>query len=107
MMRRVIFALIPIYIFSIFAYGLNVLLLSLFIFAVGIFVEWLFESKKKKPVSEAVLVTCMLLTLSMPPNVPIWIAVVATVVAVALGKEAYGGFGRNVFNPAITGRLFV
>ncbi len=107
MMRRVIFALIPIYIFSIFAYGLNVLLLSLFIFAVGIFMEWLFESRKRKPVSEAVLVTCMLLTLSMPPDVPIWIAVVATVFAVALGKEAYGGFGRNVFNPAITGRLFV
>lgn len=107
MMRRMLIALIPIYIFSIFAYGLSVFLLSIFIFATGIFVEWLFESRKKKQVSEAVLVTCMLLTLSMPPKVPIWIAVIATLFAVALGKEAYGGFGRNVFNPAITGRLFV
>lgn len=100
-------ALLPVYAFSIFAYGPYVVLLSLVVFATGVFVEYLFESRKKKPVSEAVLVTCMLLTLAMPPRVPLWLVVIATVFAVVFGKEAYGGFGRNVFNPAITGRLFV
>lgn len=107
MMRRMLIALLPIYAFSIFAYGPYVLLLSLVIFATGIFAEYLFESRKKKPVSEAVLVTCMLLTLAMPPRVPLWLALIASAFAVVFAKEAYGGFGRNVFNPAITGRLFV
>uniref|UniRef100_A0A7C5RIX9 NADH:ubiquinone oxidoreductase, Na translocating, B subunit n=1 Tax=Fervidobacterium thailandense TaxID=1008305 RepID=A0A7C5RIX9_9BACT len=107
MMRRMLLALLPIYVFSIFAYGPYVIFLSFVVFTTGIFVEYLFESRKNKPVSEAVLVTCMLLTLAMPPRVPLWLAIIATAFAVVFGKEVYGGFGRNVFNPAITGRLFV
>ncbi len=107
MMRKVLYSLAPIYAFSIYAYGIRVILLSIFVFAAGIFTEYLFEKRKKKPVSEAVLVSCALYTLSMPPNVPIWVAVIGIVFGIVFGKEVYGGFGRNVFNPAITGRLFV
>lgn len=107
MMRRVIYALIPIYAFAFWAYGWRLLLLSLVVFAGGILAEWMMERRLKKKVSEAVLVTCMLFTLSLPPNTPWWIALVGIVFGVVIGKEVYGGFGRNVFNPAIVGRLFV
>jgi Na+-transporting NADH:ubiquinone oxidoreductase subunit B len=62
---------------------------------------------RKKKVSEAGLVTSALYALSMPPLVPLWVAALGIVFGVLFGKCIYGGFGRNIFNPAITGRLFV
>lgn len=106
-MRRVIYALIPIYLYSVLMYGWRVFTISAVVFASGILSEYVMERSKKKKVSEAVLVTCALLSLSLPPMVPLWIASVAAVFAVIIGKEVFGGFGRNVFNPTITGRLFV
>ncbi|MDN5341637.1 MAG: Na+-transporting NADH:ubiquinone oxidoreductase subunit [Oceanotoga sp.] len=82
-------------------------MLSAIVFGSSIGVEYIFEKNRKKKVSEAVLVTAMLLVLSMPPLTPWWIALIASIFAVLFGKEVYGGFGRNIFNPAITGRLFV
>lgn len=107
MMRRVLYALIPIYIYSLFFYGIRLLWLSLFVFTFGIISEYIFEKKKGKKVSEAVLVTCMLYTLSLPPFTPWWIATIGIIFGIVFAKEAYGGFGRNIFNPAITARLFV
>ncbi|MDW8139442.1 RnfABCDGE type electron transport complex subunit D [Pseudothermotoga sp.] len=107
MMRRMLYALAPIYAFAVFAYGFRVILLSLIVFPTGIFVEYLFERAKRKPVSEAVLVSCALFVLAMPPKVPLWIATLGIAFGIAFGKCVYGGFGRNVFNPAITGRLFI
>lgn len=107
MMRKMFYALLPVFAFSIFAYGVRPIWLGLWVFAAGIFVEYLFEKGKKKPVSEAVLVSCMLFLLSLPPNTPFWIAVIGISFGIAFGKEVYGGFGRNIFNPAIVGRLFV
>ncbi len=106
-MRKVLYSLIPIYIFSFYLYGLRVLWLGIFVFATGIVTEYVMEKQKKKPVSEAVLVTCSLLLLSLPPLTPWWIAVVGSFFGVFFAKEVYGGFGRNIFNPAIVGRLFI
>jgi len=105
-MRRVVYALTPIFLYSIFLYGWRSIALGIVIFIPAILTELVFEKKRNKKVSEAVLVTAMLLTLSMPPAVPFWVAIVASVFAVLMGKEVYGGFGRNIFNPAITGRIF-
>ena len=107
MMRKMLYALTPIFVFSLFAYGIRVIWLGILVFLTAILVEYLFEKRKNKPVSEAVLVTAMLFLLSLPPNVPFWVAVVGIAFGVAFGKEVYGGFGRNVFNPAIVGRLFI
>lgn len=106
-MRRVLLALAPIFLFSLYLYGLRALAIALATFIPGVLVEYLFEKKRGKPVSEAVLVTCGLYTLAMPPVVPLWIVSLGIVFAVFMAKEVYGGFGRNVFNPAIAGRLFV
>ncbi|AEH51216.1 RnfABCDGE type electron transport complex subunit D [Pseudothermotoga thermarum] len=107
LMRRVLYSLVPIYVFAFFLYGLRVLWYSLVIFTVGILTEYVMEKRKGKSVTEAVLVTCSLLTLSMPPSAPLWVAGIASFFGVFIAKEVYGGFGRNVFNPAIVGRLFV
>jgi len=108
-MRRVVYALVPLYIFSIAMYGWRPILLALVVFPAAIFVEWAMEKMKKTPkiqVSEAVLVTAALFTLSLPPGLPLYVAVLGIVFAVVFGKEVFGGFGRNIFNPAITGRVF-
>ncbi|MBO8160069.1 MAG: RnfABCDGE type electron transport complex subunit D [Thermosipho sp. (in: Bacteria)] len=107
MMRRVLYALTPIYVYSLFLFGIRIILLSIVIFISGILTEYIMEKRRNKKVSEAVLVTCMIYTLSLPPEVPWWIASIGIIFGVLFGKEVYGGFGRNVFNPAITGRLFI
>ena len=107
MMRKVVYSLIPIFLFSIYLYGWRSLAIAAVVFPAGILTEYLFMKQRNKKVSEAVLVTCTLYTLSMPPKVPLWIAVIGIVFGVLFGKCIYGGFGKNVFNPAITGRLFI
>ncbi len=107
MMRKVLYTLIPIFLFSIYLYGWRSLAIAAVVFPAGILTEFLFMKQRKKKVSEAVLVSCALYTLSMPPLVPLWIAAIGIVFGVLFGKCIYGGFGKNVFNPAITGRLFI
>ena len=73
----------------------------------GFLTEWIFCRQRGKPVTSAVFVTAGLLALSLPPTVPLGAVAVGAVVAVLFGKEVFGGFGRNVFNPAVTGRCFI
>jgi len=105
-MRRVLYSLVPIFIWSAYLYGWRVVALTAFVYLLGILAEYVFEKGKNKKVSEAVLVTCGLYALSLPPAVPFWAAGVGILFAVIFGKEVFGGFGRNVYNPAITGRTF-
>jgi Na+-transporting NADH:ubiquinone oxidoreductase subunit B len=106
-MRRLLLALAPIAVFAFILYGWRLLLLAVPVFVAGVGLEYVFESKRGKKVSEAAFVTCSLFTLSLPPQTPWWVAVLGIAFAIVFGKEVYGGFGRNVFNPAIAGRLFV
>ncbi|MBN2531327.1 MAG: RnfABCDGE type electron transport complex subunit D [Spirochaetales bacterium] len=107
MMRKVLISLIPVFLFAGYMYGLHFLILMLVVFPAGFICEAIFELRKKKKVSEAVFVTCGLYVLSLPPDLPWWIALIGIIFALVIGKEVFGGFGRNPFNPAICGRLFV
>lgn len=110
MMRKVLISLVPLFLHSLWLYGLRALAVTMITFVTGILVEYLFErgkNGKNAKVTEAVLVTCALYALSMPPAAPLWIVAIGIVFAVFMAKEVFGGFGRNVFNPAISGRLFV
>ncbi len=106
-MRRVVAVLLVLLVYATYLYGWRVLAINALILALGILTEWLFERTRGKKVTEAVIVTSLLFGLSLPPLVPFWVAAIGIVFAVAVGKEVFGGFGRNIFNPAITGRLFV
>ncbi len=106
-MLRVVYALVPLLISAIYFFGWRVLAMLGFVWAVGIVTEHVTSRRREQPVSMACFVTCWLYALSLPPNVPFWIAAVGIVVAILFGKEVFGGFGRNFANPAIVGRAFV
>lgn len=106
-MRRVLYSLAPIWALSVWLYGPRVVVLTAVSLVLGILTEYLYEKRRKGKVSEAVLVTATLFALSLPPAAPAWIAAVGIVFAVFTAKMIYGGFGRNIYNPAIAGRLFV
>jgi Na+-transporting NADH:ubiquinone oxidoreductase subunit B len=104
----VVYALIPAALFSIYTFGWRSLVLLVVVNAAGFLTEYLFlKAYYREPVSSAVFVSAFLFTLSIPPTLPIWMAVIGIVFGIAIGKMAFGGFGRNVFNPAITGRAFI
>lgn len=107
MMTNVLTALCPLVIASIFFYGWRTIAVQLVVLAFAFLAEYLFTKAENKPVTESVFVTAILYTLTLPPSIPYWIAVVGILFGVVFGKMAFGGFGRNVFNPALVGRAFV
>ncbi len=107
MMRKVLLALAPIILASIYFFGWRALVMIVWASVVGVFAEWVFEHKRNKPVTEAVFVTAVLFTLTLPVRTPFWVVAVGMLFGVIFGKEVFGGFGRNVFNPALVGRAFV
>jgi Na+-transporting NADH:ubiquinone oxidoreductase subunit B len=106
-MRKVLLATLPCVAGSIYYFGWRSLAMILFCCAAGFFFEWLFCRHRKEPVSEAVFVTAVLFALVMPPGVGWHVLTVGMAVAVIFSKEVFGGFGRNIFNPALAGRCFV
>ena len=88
--------------------GLRIVLpLIIVSYGVGFFWEVLFASLRKHPISEGFLVTGLLFPLTLPPSIPLWQVAVGISFGVVIGKEIFGGTGRNIFNPALTGRAFL
>ena len=76
-------------------------------YAVGLGVEFLFCIIKRHSIQEGFLVSGMLIPLCMPVDVPLWMVAIATIFAVVIGKEVFGGTGMNILNPALTARAFL
>ncbi len=74
---------------------------------VGVVWEVLFASIRKHEVNEGFLVTGALFPLTLPPTIPLWQVAVGITFGVVVGKEIFGGTGRNFLNPALTARAFV
>lgn len=74
---------------------------------VGLGIEFIFAAKKGHAVEEGFLVSGALIPLIMPPSVPLWIVAIAVAFAVIIAKEAFGGTGMNIWNVALTARVFV
>ncbi|NCC93211.1 MAG: hypothetical protein EOM10_08000, partial [Opitutae bacterium] len=107
MMVRVLYALLPVALAAIYLFGWRVLALvgvsALFAFLA----EWIMVPTPPGKISQAVWVTAALYGLALPPTTPFWIAAVGAVFGIVFGKMVFGGFGKNIFNPAIVGRAFV
>ncbi len=69
--------------------------------------EALFASMRRQEISEGFLVTSLLFPLTLPPDIPLWQTALGISFGVVVGKEIFGGTGRNIFNPALTGRVFL
>ena len=77
------------------------------VFAVGIFWEGLFATVRGHEINEGFFVTSALFALICPPDVPLWQAALGISFGVVVGKEVFGGTGKNFLNPALTGRAFM
>lgn len=73
----------------------------------GLAVEFAFAQIRRHEVNEGFLVTGMLIPLISPVDIPLWMISVATIFAVVIGKEVFGGTGMNILNPALTARAFL
>jgi Na+-transporting NADH:ubiquinone oxidoreductase subunit B len=93
---------------EIFFYGfLRVVPIIAVSYISGLAIEFAFAQARGHEVNEGFLVSGMLIPLVMPVDIPLWMVAVATAFAVVLGKEAFGGTGMNIFNPALLARAFI
>lgn len=106
-MITVIVALLPIVFSAIYRFGWRVIIVILVSYIFGVGTEWIFCSVRKEELTEGAFVTCMLYPLTLPPKIPLWIVAIGITFGTIFGKEIFGGTGKNLFNPALVGRLFV
>lgn len=76
-------------------------------FLVGGCWEVWFAVRRRHEINEGFFVTSILFALSCPPNIPLWQVALGISFGVVIGKEVFGGTGKNFLNPALTGRAFL
>jgi len=110
-MYRVILALVPALLVAIYYFGWDALKLTLISVATCVLVEWLIQKfliKGPLTINDgSAALTGLLLAFNVPANLPIWMIIVGAIVAIGIGKMAFGGLGKNPFNPALVGRVFM
>ena len=110
-MRDVIIALCPAILVSVLAYGWAELLVLAVSVLSCVLLEWAVTKwMMKRPTTVgdlSAVVTGLLLAMNLPSSIPLWIVFIGAFVAICVAKLPFGGIGQNVFNPAITGRVFL
>lgn len=110
-MYGVILALLPALAASLYYFGLGAAIVTLAAVISCVFFEWAIQKfLLKTPTSitdGSAVLTGLLLAFNMPTNLPIWIIIIGSLVAIGIGKMSFGGLGNNVFNPALVGRVFL
>jgi Na+-translocating ferredoxin:NAD+ oxidoreductase subunit D len=106
-MYDVVIALTPITAAAIWYFGLAALLVLAASVAGAVVTEWLFNRRGFALADGSILLTGMLLGLTLPPTLPLWMAFLGGAVAIGLGRLIWGGLGNNLFNPALVGRAFL
>jgi len=109
-MGDVVLALLPATLAGVWFFGLGALLILSAAIAGAMLTEWAFSppaERRTKLLDGSGLITGLLLGLSLPPGLPLWMAFVGGVVSIGLGKLIWGGLGYNLFNPALVGRAFL
>ena len=110
-MFRVLLALVPALLVAIYYFGWYALRLTLVSVAACMLTEWLIQKfliKGPLTINDgSAALTGLLLAFNVPANLPIWMVIVGSVFAIGIGKMAFGGLGKNPFNPALVGRVFM
>ena len=110
-MYRVILALVPALLVALYYFGWYALRLTIVSIAACMLTEWLIQKfliKGPLTINDgSAALTGLLLAFNVPANLPIWMAIVGSIVAIGVGKMAFGGLGKNPFNPALVGRVFM
>jgi len=110
-MYDVIFAMLPAFAFSVYVFGLGALVVTLIAVLSAVLFEYFITKHllKREPdiLDGSAVVTGMLLAFNVPSNLPWWLIVLGSFVAIGIGKMSFGGLGNNPFNPALVGRVFL
>ncbi|MDD5238202.1 MAG: RnfABCDGE type electron transport complex subunit D, partial [Candidatus Omnitrophica bacterium] len=109
-MWMVAISLLPAGVAGVVIFGLNALWVSILAVITALATEGILQVLTKRKVSildGSAFVTGLLLAYNLPPNVPIWLPVIGSFFAIAVGKQVFGGLGQNIFNPALVGRVFL
>lgn len=111
-MHWVITALLPAFIASVIIFGLGAFIVTATSVLSCILFEWLINRYLLKRSSSTLgdgsaIITGMLLAFNLPSNIPLYMIVMGSLVAIGIGKMAFGGLGNNPFNPALVGRVFL
>ena len=109
-MRDVVIAALPALIFGIVHFGVRALLVTLSSVAAALIAEWFsnrFILRDGRTMDGSALVTGVLLAMTLPATVPLWVAALGAVFAIVAVKALCGGLGQNVFNPALAARALL
>lgn len=110
-MRLVIVALLPALVVSFLVFGIGSLIVTATSVVSCLFFEWfitrVFLKKPSRLGDGSAIITGLLLAFNMPSNIPLYMIVIGALVAIGIGKMAFGGLGNNPFNPALVGRVFL
>ena len=111
LMLDVLIALVPALVVSTVVYGLRVLALTLFSVCCCLLFEWFIQRymlRGKLTINNlSAVVTGVLLAFNLPVNIPLWMVAIGALVAIGVAKMTFGGLGKNIFNPALAGRVFM
>ncbi|MDH4220461.1 MAG: RnfABCDGE type electron transport complex subunit D [Candidatus Aminicenantes bacterium] len=110
-MYTVVIALLPAMLASLYFFRFRAVGLYVSCLVACLATEALFLWIRKKPIQSlgdgSAVITALLLAMILPPALSLELAVIGSVVAVAIGKQVFGGLGHNIFNPALVGRAFL
>lgn len=110
-MFGVVVALVPAMLVSFYYFGLSAIILTLVSVASCLLFEWLIQKfilKGKTSITDgSAIITGILLAFNVPTSLPVWMLVVGALIAIGVAKMSYGGLGKNPFNPALIGRVFL
>ncbi len=103
-------ALLPATLMSVYYFGMPAIMVILVCLATSLASEAVVQLMLKKPITlsdGSAFLTGLLLAMNLPANAPLYIPAIASIVAVVIAKQLFGGLGFNIFNPALIGRAFV
>lgn len=110
-MQAVIIALMPAYFVALYFFGLGALIVSLTAMVSCVLFEYLIQRfilKGDTTIKDgSAALTGLLLAFNLPSNIPIYIVIVGSLVAIGIAKMSFGGLGNNPFNPALVARVFL
>ena len=111
LMYGVVISLLPALVVSILFFGWGAIMVTLLSVAFCVLFEYLIQKiilKTEVRITDgSALVTGLLLAFNVPSNLPWWILMIGSLVAIGIGKMTFGGLGNNPFNPALVGRVFL
>lgn len=111
LMYGVIFAMIPAILVSVYFFGFDAVRVMLISVVSCMLVEFLVQKYLLKTPNTlpdgSAIITGILLAFNVPANIPAYVLIIGSIVAIGVAKSSFGGLGKNIFNPALVGRIFL